>query len=340
MPLTQQKNNKMHDWKRYIGGVIFILGLMMLPLCAFGEDTNAPAQGIILTGEAKQDYIQQQMDVLYYPPEDKKPTPFIAPEGWVYEKTAIGNVPVERLVPPNSSSKSVVLQLHGGAYMSGLTDLYRVFAVRQAEYTNAREIYCVDYRHAPIHRYPAALEDAATVYQGLLARGTKPSNIIIFGDSAGGNLAVELAIYLRDEGLPQPAALILLSPWADFAHKDGTSRTENFTKDKVLGKGTPFAPHLRSIPPYAGSLPLDDPRLSPLHADLSNLPPMLIQTGGYDLLLTEDEQLAEKVKADGTNVTFTVYPEMPHVFPLVLPELAESFAACEEIREFINQYMR
>ena len=224
--------------------------------------------------------------------------------------------------------------------MSGLTDLYRVFAVRQAEYTNAREIYCVDYRHAPIHRYPAALEDAATVYQGLLARGTKPSNIIIFGDSAGGNLAVELAIYLRDEGLPQPAALILLSPWADFAHKDGTSRTENFTKDKVLGKGTPFAPHLRSIPPYAGSLPLDDPRLSPLHADLSNLPPMLIQTGGYDLLLTEDEQLAEKVKADGTNVTFTVYPEMPHVFPLVLPELAESFAACEEIREFINQYMR
>ena len=212
--------------------------------------------------------------------------------------------------------------------------------MRQAAYTNAREIYCVDYRHAPVYRYPAALEDAATFYQGLLARGTRPSDIIIFGDSAGGNLAVALALHLRDKGLPQPAALILLSPWADFEHKDGTSRTENFTKDKVLGEGTPFAPHLRKTPPYAGSLPLDDPRLSPIHADLSGLPPMLIQTGGYDLLLTENEQLAEKAKADGTSVTFTVYPEMPHVFPLVLPELAESFVALEEMRDFVNRYMQ
>ena len=211
--------------------------------------------------------------------------------------------------------------------------------MRQAAYTNAREIYCVDYRHAPVHRYPAALEDAATVYRGLLVRGTRPSDIIIFGDSAGGNLAVALAIHLRDKGVPQSDALILLSPWADFEHKDGTSRTENFTKDKVLGEGTPFAPHLCKTPPYADSLPLDDPRLSPIHADLSELPPMLIQTGGYDLLLTEDEQLAKKAKADGTSVTFTVYPEMPHVFPLVLPELAESIAACEEVRDFVNRYM-
>ena len=331
----------MNTWKRYIGGIALILGLAVLPHCGLGETSAVPeGRGIVLTGEAKQDYIQQQMDALYYPPENKKPVPFTAPEDWGYEKISIGNVPVERLAPQKPSSNRVVLQLHGGAYMSGLTDLYRTFAVRQAEYTNAREIYCVEYRHAPLYHYPAALEDAATVYQGLLARGTKPSDIIIYGDSAGGNLAVELAIYLRDEGLPQPAALILLSPWADFAHKDGTSRTENFTKDKVLGKGTPFAPHLRSIPPYAGSLPLDDPRLSVIHADLSGLPPMLIQTGGYDLLLTEDEVLAAKAAADGTPVTLSIYPEMPHVFPLVLPELAESFAAFEEVREFVNQYLQ
>ena len=331
----------MNTWKRYIGGIMFVLGLMILPQCSFDKASDTPeTRGIILTGEAKQDYIQQQMNKIYHPPEDKKPAPFTAPEDWAYEKTSIGNVPVECLAPPNPTTKRVVLQLHGGAYMSGLTDLYRTFAVRQAAYTNAREIYCVDYRHAPVHRYPAALDDAATVYQGLLARGTRPSDIIIFGDSAGGNLAVELALHLRDKGLPQPAALVLLSPWADFEHKDGTSRTENFTKDKVLGEGTPFAPHLRKTPPYAGSLPLDDPRLSPIHADLSELPPMLIQTGGYDLLLTEDEQLAEKAKADGTSVTCTVYPEMPHVFPLVLPELAESIAACEEVRDFVNRYMQ
>ena len=330
----------MNTWKRYIGGAALVLGLAVLPHCGFGATSAVPeVRGIVLTGEAKQAYIKTQMDVLYYPPEGRTSAPFTAPEGWTYEKTSIGNVPVECLAPPNPTTKRVVLQLHGGAYMSGLTDLYRTFAVRQAAYTNAREIYCVDYRHAPVHRYPAALDDAATVYQGLLARGTRPSDIIIFGDSAGGNLAVELAIHLRDKGLPQPAALILLSPWADFEHKDGTSRTANFTKDKVLGEGTPFAPHLRKTPPYADSLPLDDPRLSPIHADLSGLPPMLIQTGGYDLLMTEDEQLAQKAKADGTSVTFTVYPEMPHVFPLVLPELAESIAALEEMRYFVNRYM-
>ena len=330
----------MNTWKRYIGAAALILGLAVLPQCGFGETSADPkVRGIVLTDEAKQAYIKTQMDALYYPSEDRKPAPFTAPEGWSYEKTSIGNVPVECLAPPNPTTKRIVLQLHGGAYMSGLTDLYRTFAVRQAECTNAREIYCVDYRHAPLHRYPAALEDAATVYRGLLARGTRPSDIIIFGDSAGGNLAVALAIHLRDKGVLQPAALILLSPWADFEHKDGTSRTENFTKDKVLGEGTPFAPHLRKTPPYADSLPLDDPRLSPIHADLSELPPMLIQTGGYDLLMTEDEQLAKKAKADGTSVTFTVYPEMPHVFPLVLPELAESIAALEEVRDFVNRYM-
>ena len=337
----ENKKISMNNWKRYISGIMLVLGLMILPQCSFDKASDTPeTRGIVLTGEAKQDYIQQQMNELYHPPEDKKPTPFTAPTGWTYEKTPIGNVRVERLAPPKSSTKRVVLQLHGGAYMSGITDLYRTFAVRQAEYTNAREIYCVEYRHAPVHHYPAALEDAAAVYRGLLARGTNASDIVIFGDSAGGNLAVELAIYLRDEALPQPAALVLLSPWADFEHKDGTSRTENFTKDKVLGEGTPFAPHLRSTPLYAGDLPLDDPRLSPIHADLRGLPPMLIQTGGYDLLLTEDEQLAAKAKADDTDVTFTVYPEMPHVFPLVLPELAESFALFEEVRDFVNHNMR
>ena len=331
----------MNTWKKYIGGAALILGLAVLPHCGFGETSAVPeARGIVLTGEAKQAYIKTQMDALYYPSEDSKPAPFTAPEGWTYENTSIGNVPVERLAPPKPTTKRIVLQLHGGAYMSGLTDLYRTFAVRQAECTNAREIYCVDYRHAPVYRYPAALEDAATVYQGLLAHGTRPSDIIIFGDSAGGNLAVALAIHLRDKGLPQPAALILLSPWADFEHKDGTSRTENFEKDKMLGAGTPFADAVRKAPPYAGSLPLDDPSLSLIHADLSGLPPMLIQTGGYDLLLTEDEVLATKAAADGTPVTFTVYPEMPHVFPLVLPELAESIAACEEVRDFVNRYMQ
>ena len=223
--------------------------------------------------------------------------------------------------------------------MGGITDRYRALAVRQATYMDAAEVYCADYRLAPAHVYPAALEDAAAVYRGLLARGIDPSNIIVFGDSSGGNLALELALYLKEQGLPQPALLLLLSPWTDFEYKEGTSRTENFKKDKMLGAGTPFADSVRKPSPYAGSLPLDDPRLSPIHADLSGLPPMLIQTGGYDLLLTEDEFLAEKAAADGTPVSLTIYPEMPHVFTLVLPDLAESIASLAEMRDFVNRHI-
>ena len=107
----------------------------------------------------------------------------------------------------------------------------------------------------------------------------------------------------------------------------------------MLGAGTPFADSVCKPSPYAGSLPLDDPRLSPIHADLSGLPPMLIQTGGYDLLLTEDELLAEKAAADGTPVSLTIYPEMPHVFTLVLPDLAESIASLAEMRDFVNRHI-
>lgn len=331
----------MKNWKRYIGGALLAFGLAVLPQCSFGNHAGAPAEvrGIVLTGEAKQDYIREQMDALFYPSENAKAEEFTAPAGWTYEKFIIGDVPVERLAPPNPKSRRVFLQLHGGGYMGGLTDLYRALAVRQAEYTDAAEVYCVEYRLSPPYVYPAALEDAAAVYQGLLARGIAPEDIILFGDSAGGNLAVELAIHLRDESIPQPAVLILASPWADFEHKAGTSRTWNFDKDKALGKGTPLGAVIHFTPPYAGSLPLDDPRLSPIHADLSNLPPMLIQTGGYELFLTEDELLAKKAQADGTPVTFTVYPEMPHDFALVLPELAESFASLEEMQSFVDQHM-
>ena len=329
----------MKNWEKYISRAVFVLGLAVLSPSAFG----APAlqeHGIVLAGEVKQDYIQKEMDALYHPAKNTAAKPWSPPNGWIYEKLTIGDVPVERIAPTKSAAQRIILLLHGGGYMGGLTDLYRALAVRQAEYTDAAEVYCVEYRLSPPHVYPAALEDAAAVYQGLLARGIAPEDIILFGDSAGGNLAVELAIYLRDEGIPQPAVLVLASPWADFEHKAGTSRTWNFDKDKALGKGTPLGALMHFAPPYVGRLSLDDPRLSPVHADLSNLPPMLIQTGGYELFLTEDELLAKKAQADGTPVTFTVYPEMPHDFALVLPELAESFASLEEVRDFVKRHMQ
>lgn len=328
----------METWKKYISAIVFICGFAVLPPYAFSAAASQE-HGVVLTGEAKQDYIQKEMNALYHPSKNTPAKPWTQPKGWVYEKLAIGDVPVERIAPMKSASQRVILLLHGGGYMGGITDRYRALAVRQATYMDAAEVYCADYRLAPAHVYPAALEDAAAVYRGLLARGIDPSSIIVFGDSSGGNLTLELALYLKEQGLPQPALLLLLSPWTDFEYKEGTSRTENFEKDKMLGAGTPFADSVRKPSPYAGSLPLDDPRLSPIHADLSGLPPMLIQTGGYDLLLTEDELLAEKAAADGTPVSLTIYPEMPHVFTLVLPDLAESIASLAEMRDFVNRHI-
>ena len=328
----------MKNWEKCISCAVFAFGLAVLSPSAFGAPASQK-HGIVLSGEAKQDYIQKEMDALYHPAKNTAAKPWSPPNGWVHERLTIGDVPVERIAPTKSAAQRIILLLHGGGYMGGITDRYRALSVRQATYMDAAEVYNVDYRLAPAHVYPAALEDAEAVYRGLLTHGIAPSNIIIFGDSSGGNLALALALRLKEQGLAQPALLLLLSPWVDFEHKDGTSRTENFEKDKMLGAGTPFADAVRKAPPYAGSLPLDDPRLSLIHADLSGLPPMLVQTGGYDLLLTEDEQLAEKAAADGTPVTLSVYPEMPHVFPLVLPELAESFTALEEMRDFVNRYM-
>lgn len=295
-----------------------------------------PAQGKVFTADTKQAYVADYMEKFF---RGEIKSPFAAPDKWTYEKFTVNGVKVERLVnPKQKKSKRVFLQLHGGGYIDGLGDLHRNLAVKQGVLTDSREVWLVDYRLAPQNLYPAALDDAATVYKELLNRGVDPKNLIVFGDSAGGNLAVELSIYLRENNLPQPAALILASPWTTF-ETDLPSRTYNADRDLVLGRTNPEMFNEVANPSYGGALSWKDPRLSPIYADLTDLPPMLIQVGGYELFVDEDIELLKKATADDLNVTLSVYQGMPHDFALLLPELDDSIKSFVEIKDFVNLHL-
>ena len=296
-----------------------------------------PASGKTFSDDAKQAYVAERMKKFF---SGKMKTTFDAPDKWTYEKFSVGNVPVELLKnPKQKKSARVVLQLHGGGYVGKLINWYRDFAIKQAVMVDAKEIYMVDYRLAPENLYPAALDDAAKVYAELLNRGVDSKNIIVFGDSAGGNLALELSLYLKEKNLPQPAMLILLSPWTTL-ETDLPSRTENADRDLILGRtNTVMYSAVSNTPTYGGDLPLNDPRLSPIYADLKNLPPMLIQIGGRELFADEGIELLKRATADELDVTLTVYAGMSHDFALLLPELDDSIKSFAEIKNFVNLHM-
>lgn len=322
-------------------GKIFATGILSLSLLtgtAYAAPAwSLPASGKVFASDAdKQFYVANHMKKFFS--VEVEPT-FTAPDKWTYEKFTVNGVQVERLVNPKQKKSSrVFLQLHGGGYIGPLSYWYRELAVKQAVLTDAREVWMVDYRLAPEHVYPAALDDAAHVYTELLNRGVNPKDIIVFGDSAGGNLALELAIRLREENLPQPAVLILASPWTTF-EADAPSRINNADRDFVLGKTNPVMYEGVRTPVYGGDLPLNDPRLSPIYADLTGLPPTLIQIGGHELFVDDGIELLKKATADELNVTLSVYQGMPHVFAMLLPDLDDSIKSFAEIKSFVNLHM-
>ena len=279
------------------------------------------------------------MDVIYQKKEGE-PHPFSkfeVPDGWTYEKFEIDGAKVESLENSDAKTDRVIFHLHGGGYVLGLDDGHRNLSLVQADLIDAGKIFLSDYRTAPENIFPAALEDTVKIYKEILNRGINPENIIVTGDSAGGNLALALSLYLKENKIPQPGCLILISPWTTV-ESNLPSRKYNETRDLILGKGTPLYESVK-IPPYAKGFNKKNSLLSPIYADLKNLPPMLIQVGGYELFLSECLELAKKAAADDVKVTLTIYPEMSHDFVLLLPDLQESVDSFKEIRDFVNQNM-
>ena len=301
---------------------------------------NAGASELRLGMAEKQQYIENKIQSTLHPASDFKPYKFEAPEGWTIEKLTLNNVDVERLKAEHPKTDRVILQFHGGGYTNGLTEGHRLLGAKQGMLIGASEVYYVHYRLAPKNVYPAALDDAAAVYKELLSSGIKPENIIFIGDSAGGNLALELSLYLKENRLSQPAALALISPWGTF-EQNAASRIKNRDRDLVLGsKGFPLYREVQVIKPsYAGDMELNDSKLSPIYADLRGLPPMLIQVGGYELFVDDGLSLLNRALSDDVEATLTTYPGMPHDFPLLLPELYETELSLKEFRDFVERYL-
>lgn len=291
-----------------------------------------PRHGLKLKGRELQNYITAEVKRMR---AGKKDYHLKLPAGWQKSECTIHDITVEEFCT-TSRSDLVLLQFHGGGYTGAMHDKWRVSAILQSSLVNAKAAYCVNYRLAPTHVYPAALEDALAVYTYILEQGMNGGDIILIGDSAGANLAIETAMFLRDHDISLPRVLLLQSPWVDLgtSHESIVSNSE---KDQILGSAAPLYPEILN-PSYAGSLSVDDPRLSPINGNLAGLPPMLIQTGGNEIFLSEDEEFAHKAARAGVHVTLSIYPGMPHNFGICLPELEESVQSEYEIRDFVRHY--
>lgn len=259
-----------------------------------------------------------------------------APHGYKLTKFNIEGLPAELLEKGNDSD-TVILQFHGGAYIIGLGDLYRTLAVRYCRLSGGASVLTIDYRLAPENIYPAALIDAYKAWEWLLNEGYKPENIIIVGDSAGGNLTLALTAKLRDEGKQLPGALICMSPWADIA-MEGESYKYNIHKDPMFGlKENEKIPAMKNkIVAYAGNTDPHDKYLSPVYGEFTGFPRMLIQVGTHEVLESDAVTVYEKAKDKGVDVTLTRYEGMFHVFQ-IFGNFKESKMAWKEVADFLNR---
>ena len=244
----------------------------------------------------------------------------------------MGGVPARRLRSTNANSHQVILYLHGGAYILGGPISHGNVAAQLGHAAGA-EGYFPDYRLAPEHPFPAALDDALAAYRWLLAQGHAPHNIIIAGDSAGGGLTLATAVAIRDSQMPQPAALVLISPWVDLT-LSGESINSRASRDPLLRPSW-----LRwGAKAYCGGEDASHPGCSPLFADLAGLPPMLIHVGSEEILLDDSLRLEQRAKEAGVKVRLHVYENMWHDFQAHIGVLPESDAAFAEIGAFIQQH--
>ncbi len=240
----------------------------------------------------------------------------------------------EWLIPAELSGEGgpVILYLHGGGYMFCSPVTHRLFITRVARAAGAR-VLGLRYRLAPEHPFPAALDDAVAGYCWLLERGNSPEEILLAGDSAGGGLALALLKRLRDEGKPLPAGAALLSPWVDLVADDDSMREYagvDYLGTSVAGSGQ----HVRLV---LGDADPRDPLASPLHGDLSGLPPLLLHAGGVEILRGQIERLARRAREAGVGVELKVWPHMVHVFQSMNGVFPQGREAVREVGIFARR---
>lgn len=251
------------------------------------------------------------------------------PIGFSWEPFEVEGIPAAWVRPEGAHDRSkMILYCHGGGYTSGTLGYARMLAVRMAMATGY-EVLAFQYRLAPEHPYPEALEDARLIWEHLMLLGWGAREIILAGDSAGGNLALELALDLRDTQRMLPWRMVLFSPWTDLT-ASGESYTECRDRDPLLTREYIEAVRDAFAPGADWSLP----EYSPLFADLRGLPPTLIQVGGREILRDDSTRLHQKLQEAGVPAMLQTWPEMWHVFQMFPLKTAED--AMEQVAQYLE----
>jgi acetyl esterase/lipase len=246
---------------------------------------------------------------------------------------ALGGVPTAEITVDGIEPRNVVLYFHGGVYAMGEAALAADLASQVGRRTQARAV-SVDYRLAPEHPYPAAVDDAVAAYGGLLDDGVAPSSVVFAGESAGGGLAVATLVNARDHGLPLPAAAFAMSPMTDLTLAGTTMETRR-DDDPLL---SPEALQAR-IADYTAGQDAALGLISPLFADLVDLPPLIIQAGTHEVLLDDALRLAQRAAGADVEVTLDITPGVPHVFQAYYPLLDEATAALDRAGQFLSAHL-
>jgi monoterpene epsilon-lactone hydrolase len=246
---------------------------------------------------------------------------------------ALGGVPTAEITIEGIEPRHVVLYFHGGAYVLGDAFLAADLASQVGRRTRAKAI-SVDYRLAPEHPYPAAVDDALAAYEALLHNGTAPSDIAFAGESAGGGLAIATLVNARDHGLPLPAAAFVMSPYVDLTLAGTTMRTKHEV-DPLLSREN-LQPRVTD---YTAGQDAASGLISPVFADLSGLPPLIIQAGSHEVLLDDAVRLAGQAATADVEVTLDVTPRVPHVFQAYHPILDEAVAALDRAGQLLSAHL-
>lgn len=234
-------------------------------------------------------------------------------------------------VESGENTSRVVLYFHGGAYIAGSPRTHRPLTAALARDAGVR-VLALDYRQAPEYGYPAWLEDAVTAYEHLLKTGERPNQIVLAGDSAGGNLVLVTLLRLRELGLPMPAGAICLSPWTDLACTSKSFR-ENVGSEVVLNATAIAALGKHHI----GDRNPKDPLLSPAHANLDGLPPLMVHVGTGEILLDDARAIRRAANKAAVSMDYKEWQGMPHAFPLFHLVLPEARQALQEMTAFITR---
>ena len=240
--------------------------------------------------------------------------------------------PAEWVFAPGAESHAAVLYLHGGAFVMGSPATHRELAAHISA-AAAAGVFSLDYRLAPELPFPAALDDAKAAYRWMLGKGYPPARLVVGGDSSGAGLALQVLVSLRDEGAPLPAAGFFMSPVTDWVALDGESYAGKAAVDPMLSKAQ--CRHTADL--YAGGRGNDAPLLRPAEMDLAGLPPLWIQVGECEVLLSDAERLAARAAEDGLEVDFKQWPGMWHVFQTAARHVPEGRESLEELAVFLRE---